>query len=494
MVLVEFPAYDNKGNQQGKILACLTNKEDADQVKDGEVYMGQILAVEDGYYQWWLEQTHGPYTTSRVIPFHFCGRPADRCSSPTRYREPIHVDVFRLIPLESLGKIQWFTDQDKRRIEENPLVIGLRADAGVGALPAPAATPKAGPARQEVATGAAGIEGLARALGDGGAEVEEDPPEDKKDKKKKHRKRSKSSEAEDKEKKKGRLADEGDLRKAIEEKTPQAPKFSALDMGSLEKKPKKKKKKDKKKEKDDREYSPSSSSATDELFRSAALPRGLERLRGVHQRSPGRIASLSLLRLQELVHLTQGRGSAVSEVENPLPAVATSYVTQVFFNKYPMGEVALRTARELKTVAAVIDLICNNDPLRSLDILLQRLKALELAHEQGNWVQASQLELILSDQTSAVFRQEVKAAQAEVKAAWAIEAGPSRYQRWKPQSWRNQGHEGGGAEVKEGTSKEDDKPPVNHHRQGQKGKGKGKKGKVRRRWWRRRWSCYQPWN
>lgn len=137
--------------------------------------------------------------------------------------------------------------------------------------------------------------------------------------------------------------------------------------------------------------------------------RGFE---GCTKSTREKIASLTLLRMRELVAMTQGRGTA-EESENPLPAVATPYLIQVLFNKYPPGDVPIRTMRELRTVAAVIDYVVNNDPLRALDVLVQRFKALELSHEQQSWAQASQLELILSDQTSAVFCQEVKAAQAE---------------------------------------------------------------------------------
>ena len=494
MTLLEFPGYDNRGDQQGKILACLTNKEEPIHIQGGEVFMGQILAVEDGYYDYWLTETHGTYTTSRVIPLHFCERPTLRCNSQTKYREPIHVDVFRIIPVELLHKIQWLTEADMKRIQDDPLVVGLRADAGAGDPPAPVATPKSGAKKAEVALGQEGLEGLAAALGD-----QEDRPakrkkeekasssgEDRKerDEDRKARKRSRS---EGRKRKKEKVSDEGELRKAIEEKRPQEPRLSALDLGSLSTKEKKKKKEKKskkdRKDEEDRGYSPSTSSSTDELFRSAALPRGLERLRRVHQRHPGKIASLSLLRLQELVHMTQGRGTAPDMDKNPLPAVAMSYVTQVFFGKFPMGEVTLRTARELKTVARVIDLLCSNDPLRALDILLQRLKALELSHEQGNWAQAAQLELVLPDQTSAVFRQEIRAAQAELKTTWELEAGPSRYQRWKGPSWRPQPAEGGvHTETKESGAKDEDRPPNNNQRSGGKSRGKGKKGKGKRRW------------
>lgn len=337
----------------------------------------------------------------------------------------------------------------------------------------------------EVRSGRPGIEGLAQALGAGesprpadarGDEISRSSEDEQKHKKKKEKKPKKTR----KRSAPDFAADEGDLREAINQRAPKEPRLSALDLSSLNKGGRKKKKKSKDKSEDDRRSSSPSTSSSGSLFHSAALPKGLERLRRVHQKYPGKIASLSLLRMRELVAMTLGRGTA-EESENPLPAVATPYLIQVLLSRYPAGEVPMRTMRELRTVAAVIDLVVSNDPLRALDVLVQRFKALELAHEQQSWAQASQLELILSDQTSAVFRQEVKAAQAEVKSNWQLEAGPQRSQRWRPTN-HGGGAQGSTSAQKEGSpGQSDDKPPLNTAPVN-KGKGKGKKGRGRRRW------------
>ena len=490
MSLVEFPGYDNLGNHQGKVLACLSNEEE---VHEGKLFMGHVLAVEDGYYEYWVNETFGKYQVDRLIPFHFCAKPIARCGVDTRYRSPIHVDVYRLVKYEQLDKLQWLTQDDWTHIRANPLVISLGADAGVAGTPAvPAAAPKAGAKKDrpdEVRSGRAGIEGLAQALGAGeplrpadarGDETSRSSEEEQKHKKKKEKKRKKAR----KRSAPDFAADEGDLREAINQRAPKEPRLSALDLSSLNKggtKKKKKKNKSKDKSEDDRRSSSPSTSSSGSLFHSAALPKGLERLRRVHQKYPGKIASLSLLRMRELVAMTLGRGTA-EESENPLPAVATPYLIQVLFSRYPAGEVPIRTMRELRTVAAVIDLVVSNDPLRALDVLVQRFKALELAHEQQSWAQASQLELILSDQTSAVFRQEVTAAQAEVKSNWQLEAGPQRSQRWRAhQPWVGSAQGSTSAQKEGSPGQSDDKPPLNTAPVN-KGKGKGKKGRGKRRW------------
>ena len=57
----------------------------------------------------------------------------------------------------------------------------------------------------------------------------------------------------------------------------------------------------------------------------------------------------------------------------------------------------LRNIRELRTLAAVIDGICQNDSMRSLDIAVQRFKSIELFMGQGSWEQGNLLELIPSE-------------------------------------------------------------------------------------------------
>ena len=100
------------------------------------------------------------------------------------------------------------------------------------------------------------------------------------------------------------VADEGELRDAINKRAPKEPRLSALDLRSLSKVEKRKKKrrkaKDRSEEEDQRSGSPSSSSSTGSLFPSAALPKGLERLRRVHQKYPGKIASFTRRRSQRI--------------------------------------------------------------------------------------------------------------------------------------------------------------------------------------------------
>lgn len=85
--------------------------------------------------------------------------------------------------------------------------------------------------------------------------------------------------------------------------------------------------------------------------------------------------------------------------------------------KNPEPSLGLRNLRELRTLAAMVDLMASNDTLRALDIALQRMKAIEVFVAQGNWTQATMLELVPAEgEQRAWFRQELKAAQQEAKA------------------------------------------------------------------------------
>ena len=289
-----------------------------------------------------------------------------------------------------------------------------------------------------VDTGLPGIEGLANALGAGvGGDdiVEEAGPV----RKKKRRKGDGGDEAE---------TDGGhspeDLAGEIAKRKPLPPMSSALELiGHSDDKKKKKKKK-----RDGGNSDSSSDSSEDSVFHLAALPRGVERLRRIHQQKPGKLASLTLLRLQELLMRAQGGGPA--QPSSQVPAVARAYLRQIYFAQHGVDQLGPRNTKEMLTLATAVDYICQNDSLRALDVLLQRLKALEVSQAQGNWTQAAELELVMTHDQTAVFRQELKAAQQEVKADLELQKDPRR-RTWRPQRW----YEGG-----EGGEKEDkDKPP-----------------------------------
>lgn len=76
---------------------------------------GTLPGHQDEYYEWWVNSTY-PYTS---LPFHLCGRQAHNCKEETYYRQPIHVDVFRVLPGETYLGLGWMTDEKRRRASDD---------------------------------------------------------------------------------------------------------------------------------------------------------------------------------------------------------------------------------------------------------------------------------------------------------------------------------------------------------------------------------------
>ena len=96
-VVVEISLYDDRGNQQGRGAIQLKKRGADEEEKEGQTWMGAFLAIEDGYYDWWAKR-HFQANWTSGLAFHFCERQTHRCNEPTVYRDPIHVDVFRILP------------------------------------------------------------------------------------------------------------------------------------------------------------------------------------------------------------------------------------------------------------------------------------------------------------------------------------------------------------------------------------------------------------
>ena len=113
--------------------------------------------------------------------------------------------------------------------------------------------------------------------------------------------------------------------------------------------------------------------SSDSSFQLAALPKGVEKIREMHRRHPGPgIADLAALRGAP----RQASGSSAGVLPADLPDGAPSGGDR---------------GPELQGALDDRHAVAENDPLRAL---VQRLKAIELSHLQGNWTQAEQLELV----------------------------------------------------------------------------------------------------
>lgn len=135
------------------------------------------------------------------------------------------------------------------------------------------------------------------------------------------------------------------------------------------------------------ESSASSSSAPD--FRSASA-RGGELWR-IAQKKPGRLAQLSL---DEMTRYLAGRNEMGGRESYWRGEKVLAYLNQVILSHHPASQVGIRNLRELTTLAMAVDYILEGDYVRSLDLLIQRFKAVEASLGESGWHMAKHLELI----------------------------------------------------------------------------------------------------
>ena len=237
------------------------------------------------------------------------------------YRNPIHVDVFRVLPGRSATKVTWLKDDSKKVVNEalDALKSSTSPDVTPGA-PGVGSKGGGGPNVDAVQSGEAGIAGLARALGQKEEVARETGEKGVEQAKKKQKTES----------------GEGDKTKVLEDVLKKRKVgdggHNVLRLGrdaSGGSKKKKKKKKSKKEEKKEKESSGSDSetSSSSSLFHLAALPKGVDRLHRLHEERPGAIANATLRRFNVLLNQSVGRGAA--EVTEDLPPVARGYMSQI---------------------------------------------------------------------------------------------------------------------------------------------------------------------
>ena len=137
--------------------------------------------------------------------------------------------------------------------------------------------------------------------------------------------------------------------------------------------------------------------------------------------------------------------------------------------------------RDTQTLCAVLDQIAHGKVLEAADVLAQRLKALELAAEEGGWASAQYFELIPQDKGTLVSGDERHMLKREQESALRFTSTP------QPTPWGGGGSSKGGWPVPGASwqGKEWWNPwNTNTYQPTWKGKGKGKdkggkKGKTK---------------
>ena len=121
-----------------------------------------------------------------------------------------------------------------------------------------------------------------------------------------------------------------------------------------------------------------------------------------HRRHPGRLfkkVSNSVSRFLEKSHTSTASMSV-------LEPKFTRYFNLVLSRKLER----LRNKREALTLALIMDCILKDRTLSALDLLAQRLLALEAADGQGSWAVAQHIELIPPDSGTAISSSTLRTA------------------------------------------------------------------------------------
>ena len=135
------------------------------------------------------------------------------------------------------------------------------------------------------------------------------------------------------------------------------------------------------------------------------------RLLRVHEGTPGLLAAEFASTMAELLG-SRGLGSGGGEPE----PVATAFLLTVLFTRHPPRDLGVRTERELRTLCLAFDHFLKGDLGRGMDVIAQRIKAIEQSVADQGWQTARWLELIPTGEVLLVPRAEVREAVKESTA------------------------------------------------------------------------------
>ena len=125
----------------------------------------------------------------------------------------------------------------------------------------------------------------------------------------------------------------------------------------------------------------------------AGVPRDLATKRAFCRRMaaslPGRLTELRLQQMADF--LGSSEGLAAVDATGPL---ALRYLLTIYLPQHPVREIGVQTYRELRTLAEAVDLLVQGKTAHACDLIVQRLKAVQVATTDGSWAAAKWLELI----------------------------------------------------------------------------------------------------
>ena len=129
-----------------------------------------------------------------------------------------------------------------------------------------------------------------------------------------------------------------------------------------------------------------------------------------HQKHPGRLAE----GLFEV--MTEAVGERLESFSAGQPrAVAVAWLLTVYLNQHSAKDLGPRTMRELRTLCHTLDLLIQGKVAEAMDVLAQRVKALERAQADGHWDAAQWMELIPTGAVQLIPRRESRQALREAE-------------------------------------------------------------------------------
>ena len=170
-----------------------------------------------------------------------------------------------------------------------------------------------------------------------------------------------------------------------------------------EKKKKKKRRKEKKKRrKDSRSSSSSSSGASSEVDLYGKEAQKYEPLVEKSRRHPGKLLRSGLEQMSRFLAQRVGEDAVA---ESWRDQKVSAYLSQVLFTQHPPASIGMRNARELTTLSMALDLLMEQRFAELGDLLMQRMKAVEVSLTEG-WSVANHQELIPGPKASLTTDQE----------------------------------------------------------------------------------------
>lgn len=154
----------------------------------------------------------------------------------------------------------------------------------------------------------------------------------------------------------------------------------------------------------------SSSSGSDSSSEVDLYGQKYEALMEKSRRHPGKLLRSGLEQMSRFLAQRVGEGAVA---ESWRGQKVSAYLNQVLFTQHPPSVIGLRNARELTTLSMALDLLMEQKFPELGDLLMQRMKAVEVSLTEG-WSVANHQELIPAPKASLTTEQERSFAARQV--------------------------------------------------------------------------------